>query len=102
MPKKAKFDYPIAVVFWEDAYSNDEWISLEEAKSHKACKQRSVGWLVDESDDHVTIIQTESKDDNLAGARLTIPKPYIRKFETMVGNGRWKIIINDEQLPTTV
>jgi len=94
MAPKKKFDFPLAFVLWEDAYSHDDWVSLDEAKSHEPCLVKSVGWLVDESERHVTIIQSLSSGE--AGSRITVPKVYIKLFQTLVGNGKWKTIINNE------
>lgn len=94
MAAKSKFDFPLAYVLWEDAYSQDDWVPLNEAKTYTPCHIKSVGWLVDESEKHITIIQ--SVGDNEACSRIVIPKPYIRLFQTLVGNGKWKTSINHE------
>ena len=86
-----KFEYPLAFVVWEDAYSHEDWASIQEAKSHEKCIVNSVGWLIDESDEHVTIVQSFS--DNEARSRFTIPKVFIQSMETLIGNGKWKKII---------
>ena len=91
---KNKFRFPLAYVKWEDAYSHDDWIAVDEAQSYDPCIVESVGWLVDHSEKHVTIIQSLSSSE--AGSRITIPTSYIRIFQTLMGSGRWKTEIDEE------
>ena len=44
-------------VTWNDTNetSDSGWVSLEEAKNNKPCKVASVGWLVNETEEHITI-----------------------------------------------
>jgi len=94
MAKGQKFEYPLAFVTWEDAYSHDDWVPIADARSHTPCIVQSVGWLVDESDRHITIIQSITSDE--AGSRITIPKVYIKNLETLMGSGRWRKVINED------
>ena len=52
--------------------SDSGWMSLKEAKKNRPCKVRSIGYLVNETDDLITIAAdtdgytaTEDKDDLL-------------------------------------
>lgn len=92
---KKKFEYPLAYVLWEDAYTRDEWTDISEAKSHTPALIHTIGWLLDESNEHVTIVQ--SLGDNEARSRLTVPVPYIKSMEIMMGNGRWKKTIPEKE-----
>lgn len=98
MPKKKKFVLPLTAVVWDDAYSEDDWMSLEDVKKHEPCLNVSVGFLADDGDNHITLIMTStpgSSPDRMVATRLTIPKPYVITMETLAGNGRWNKVIDN-------
>jgi hypothetical protein len=63
----------VEVIWWDtNETSNSGWCSEEEAKQARPCRVASVGWLINESHDFITIaadidanIREDEKDDLL-------------------------------------
>lgn len=64
---------PIVYVEWVDAVADVEWQENVKAEVHH-CK--SIGWIVDETDEAICIACTVSMDQS--NARIHIPKAWIR------------------------
>jgi len=94
-----KFELPVTYIVWDDAYSDDDWTSLDKLKGReKPCVITSIGFLADEDENHVTLIMTSETGnlpDRVVATTLTIPRAFIVSMETLVGNGRWKTVINN-------
>tara|TARA_R110000796_G_C14465008_1_gene424901 strand:- start:646 stop:915 length:270 start_codon:yes stop_codon:yes gene_type:complete len=78
-------------VTWLDTNetSDSGWVSLQEAKDNKPCKVASVGWLVSETEEHITIAgdidanEIESERDDLLGRTQCFPRGCIIKIQTL-------------------
>lgn len=93
-----KFQLVPVYVVWDDAYSNDDWTSLEEVKGRTPSINASLGFLADEGKKHVTLLMTSElsdASDRVVATTLIIPKAYIITMETLIGNGRWKMVIDN-------
>jgi hypothetical protein len=68
-------------VFWNDAYTYDPWeekdSAIETCKPMMPC--RTIGWLIDESKDHITICHTYNPKSVMG--TLHIPKGCITKMK---------------------
>ena len=80
--------FPVVYVEWLDSSHKPEWHTLSETQ-HPSDKCVSVGFLVDETDDWITFIQSctnREKDANdQADASMTIPKVAITKRILLTG-----------------
>ena len=73
----------IVVLHWEDSRGGTEWISKRDYKPHTA-KVVSVGMLVAETDECVTITCSMTKeDDGYYYAPITVPKSCIMDRRTL-------------------
>jgi len=71
--KKLKLIY----IEWFDAETQDDWTDISKLDFNLK-KVKSVGWLINENDNSLTILPSHSEDDQCMGA-LTIPKGWIKK-----------------------
>lgn len=61
---------------WVDSMSNDCWQSIENSRKaskdvHLTCE--TVGWIVDESNDRISLVQSKSAE-GYVNAKMTIPR----------------------------
>jgi|TARA_R100001244_G_scaffold130304_1_gene102348 hypothetical protein len=78
-------------VTWNDSTetSDSGWVSLDSAKKDRPCKIASVGWLINETDEFITIAgdvdanEIESEKDDLLGRVECIPRGCIVKIEIL-------------------
>jgi hypothetical protein len=87
-----RLPYPTFIeIEWEDAASNDGWISKEEDTSPVIIVSR--GWLVRETDTYITIANSIHKfSDQQVGGTQTVPLGMIKsRRELKVTNARSKL-----------
>ena len=66
-------------VVWVDIQSCDEpWIDLKEAKAMKPIEMTTVGYMLEESKDHVVVVSTVCSDKESVGSVNAIPRGVIR------------------------
>ena len=78
-PKKIEnSSHKVVFVKWFDTYSTDAWQTLKDAKKWGGAKYetKSIGWLIDESDDHILLAGGVSFDKK-ANLFIHIPKVNI-------------------------
>lgn len=75
----------LALITWLDAMGGDGWISLQDLKLEKPCEHNSVGFIVNETEDFITISMSYEIDEENMGAWLCIPKLYIKSI-TIIHN----------------
>ena len=67
---------------WHDAFSFDPWADEETATAY--CNEpmlvQSTGWLLDETDKHITICHSHNKDSQVTGC-IHIPIGCITKMK---------------------
>jgi len=63
----------IVYIEWVDAVADAGWESNVKADIHLC---RSIGWVVDETDDAICLANTVSQEDS--NARIHIPKAWVR------------------------
>ena len=73
-------DFPIAEVYWGDAWIKPEDYSLKEAQQLKPVKRKTVGYLVAETNE-----ATEEKDKNIVNTPMVIPIGMISEWY-IIGN----------------
>ena len=81
-------DFPIAEVYWGDAWIKPEDYSLKEAQQLKPVKRKTVGYLVAETNEAiilVTDLYTEEKDKNIVNTPMVIPIGMISEWY-IIGN----------------
>jgi hypothetical protein len=72
----------VVQVEWLDSVGmTPEWEYKDEVKSLKPVSPTSVGFLLEDEPDHVTILQTDSENQLLG--RLTIPKISITSMKNL-------------------
>lgn len=74
--KKKKHLFPTVEVEWHDAVSEAAWITID--KLPKLATITTRGFLVQETDDSITICATLA-DDGGMGDCTTIPRPWVKR-----------------------
>ena len=75
---------PVEVIWWDTNESSDSgWMSKAEAEKSRPCKVKSIGYLIKQTDDFITIAadtdaheKIEDKDD-LLGRVETFPRSCV-------------------------
>lgn len=84
----------IVEVEWEDAMTRDGWANMDEYKvepSERPALVRSVGYLITNDGDRVTLLQSANYDGrNVGSTSITIPAGCIRKMRTAKLPGKTK------------
>lgn len=75
---------PLVVLEWHDAVTESGWISAEDYKP-KTVKVISVGWLLSETDHHVSIIGSFNSEKDFSDI-TTVPKQWLIKCKILRGN----------------
>ena len=70
--------FPLVMITWLDATDIETgWLSLQEIKEKKLASVESVGWIVEESEEKITLIGCWDETDQNGGRGGVIPKPWI-------------------------
>jgi len=70
--------FPLVMITWLDATDIETgWLSLQEIKEKKLASVESVGWIVEESEEKITLIGCWDETDQNGGRGVVIPKPWI-------------------------
>ena len=75
-------------VEWDDSSScgsSGAWAHKRDAVIEKPIRCKTVGFILDETDTHITLISTSDGENHVSGD-MTIPKSAIRKRRVV----RWK------------
>ncbi len=72
----------ISIIEWVDSAFCQGWMNRDNAKSHKESRIVTVGILLFEDDERVTVMQSLS-DKNDAGDGITIPKCSIKRMRQL-------------------
>lgn len=73
-------EYKIIYVEWVDSSHNTGWQTAEAAlKEDHLLDCKTVGFLIKETDDHLTVAQSSAVDPDQVDGVLTIPKVAITK-----------------------
>ena len=77
--KKLESDkFPIVEIDWIDSAGDDaRWLNKSRLESMPPAKCKSVGYVLEETRSHITIIQNRGESEILG--RMTIPKVAITK-----------------------
>ena len=77
-----KLNKPPIEVYWSDACSSVGWETLEDCKLLKPMECKTVGYLVQKTNEALTIALTQSIDGGVNGA-IAIPTKWIKKIRTL-------------------
>ena len=69
---------PVEII-WTDALGGDGWVEKEEVEKLPLAQIHSVGLLVNETPDHITITLADDPAQKNCGAYMVIPKFAIKK-----------------------
>jgi hypothetical protein len=72
-----KDEYPIVVITWRDACGGDGWVSMKELQDETLVEHNSVGFLVNETPEFMTMTMSYEEEEKNLGAYLVIPKVNI-------------------------
>lgn len=78
---KSISDYEIARVEWYDAESFDDWEDIEQDR--KLPLVISVGFILEEEDDHIIIVQSLDFKNSKCSMGKTIPIWWIKSIELL-------------------
>lgn len=71
-------------VQWIDATGGgDNWISEKELLQEKACIHNSVGYVIEDTKEHLKITMSYDEERESLGGWLLIPKAYIKKLKKL-------------------
>jgi hypothetical protein len=77
---------PIICVAWEDPCTYSEWTYRKDAEKKKAQEVLSIGFLVSEDEDYITLaldVSTDEEGDEQFNAYAVIPKGCVRRRRTV-------------------
>lgn len=77
-------DYKLVAVRWDDAGSNESWVSLQSVMDDKDQECLSVGWLVNETPYRLVLVASRTVNDasgseDVSG-HLTVPRAMVRSI----------------------
>ena len=84
-------DYPIVYIEWSDSFGTWSWGPLEDVLEIAPSACRSVGFLVADTDSHVTLVTSLGPEDSGNGS-ITIPKGCVtdrHEIAGVMGDDRW-------------
>jgi len=67
----------IVLIVWRDAFSDEGWLDIGDARNEKLRICQSIGFLFQEDDDKIALIQTEVTNKKAIGGLLEIPRESI-------------------------
>lgn len=73
--KKVEYPYPLVEVLWRDAESSHGWEDEDES-DHTIPEVWTIGFLIHESEDGITVAATSGKDRS-TNNRLKIPRQMV-------------------------
>mgnify|MGYP003662644038 CR=1 FL=1 len=74
-------------VLWLDITSKTEpWICLDEAVEMRPATMRTVGWIIEDTPDYITIASTIDTTDDLVGDVNCIPRGVIVEIRHITKN----------------
>ena len=68
-------------VKWIDSGGTSRWIDLPAAEKDEYCLVETVGYLVKEDDERITVAQSFDKANNTVNALLTVPKVAVQEVK---------------------
>ncbi len=68
---------PAELVIWLDAWVDDSWAAIEEDGEPEGTVVSSLGFVVKETEDYITLAAMDVPADNMTNARAHIPKRCI-------------------------
>lgn len=73
----------IVEVYWQDAQSQDGWVSIEEAVNDSLPMIRTVGYLLKETKELIVVtMQLDTKNDKTSMV-MTIPRAWIKRIKRL-------------------
>ena len=81
--------YPLVLVKWVDIQSHDgPWVDMEEASEYAPVVVETVGWIITDAEDYITLVSTLSDDNTFTGSVCSIPKGCIKSTTPLRGETR--------------
>ena len=74
-------NYPLVIATWSDAIGSDGWVELDELQTSKLSIHHTVGWLIAEREESLTICQSYDEVNECFGAYVTVPTVNIVNLE---------------------
>ena len=73
------------IILWKDIQSCDEpWVDLKEAKEMKPVEMKTVGYILEQTEDCVVIASTLCQDGESVGSVNAIPMGTVVSIEKLV------------------
>jgi hypothetical protein len=73
----------IVRVLWTDSQGHGGWMDVSEAKKDLPLVVESVGYLITDTDDHVTIVQSITDEEDRVADSITIPRICIHSVDVL-------------------
>jgi hypothetical protein len=81
MSKKTAEPMKVVLVEWLDAYTHDSgWKSIKSVKKQGPVLVRTVGFLVKEAEDHVTVAASHVPHDDHCDGDVIVPRGMIKSI----------------------
>ncbi len=74
---------PVRITWLDITSQTDPWIDIDDAMEMKPAIMISVGWIVKENIDFVTLASTVDTEEELVGDVNCIPRPTIMNIEPL-------------------
>lgn len=68
--------YPVHVL-WRDATSSDSWECITEARAFKPHTIKTLGWLIHETEDEITVALSLDISGDSVSQYIVIPKSWL-------------------------
>jgi hypothetical protein len=79
-------EFPLVVIDWADAAGDDGWCSLDSARGYSPPLIQSVGFLIENNNDYLVIVQGISDETDIEEkcfGKFTIPKGMVKKIAVL-------------------
>ena len=76
--------YDLVMIRWKDIQSHDgPWMVIEEIPEFKPVTVETVGWIITDHEQYVTIVSTLSDDQTFTRSVCSIPRGCIESIKTL-------------------
>ena len=81
--------YPLVLIRWADIQSHDgPWVDMAEIPEYTPVVVETVGWIITDADDYITLVSTLSDDKTFTGSVCSLPKGCIKSIKPIRGETR--------------
>lgn len=83
--------FKMVMVKWMDSGGNSRWIDLAQAEKDKVCEIETIGYLIVDNNEQITVGQSWDEGNKCVNAIITIPKFAVKSIESLRKSSRVKL-----------